>query len=88
MKYPKHLILDLATPIAMPRLSLYRQKKQQRSAFPSDQLILRRLNSIKHLKTVFDLVNMAYASGSRSGTPKVEDMMYRINNQKRDRYDP
>ena len=88
MKYPKHLILDLATPTAMPRLSLYRQKKHQRSAFPSDQLILRRLSSVKHIKTVFDLVNMAYASSSRSDTPQVGDMLDRIKNQKRDRYDP
>ena len=84
MKYPKHLILDLSTPTAMPRLSLYRQRKRQKSPFPSDKIVLRRLGSVKHTKTLFDLVNLTYASSS----PDVSGMLSRIAEQKRHRYDP
>ena len=88
MKYPKHLILDLSTPNSMPRLSLYRQRKNQRSSFTSNQLVLRRLTSVKFGKTLFDFVNLTYPSFSDTTSGDLSKMIRRIEDQRRHRYDP
>jgi hypothetical protein len=72
----------------MPRLSLYRQRKNQRSSFTSNQLVLRRLSSVKFGKTLFDFVNLTYPSFSNTTSGDLSRMIHRIEDQRRHRYDP